>query len=201
MFAEAYHEPDDAVTRARARAERLAVTPVTAGVAAMLSVLASASRAQNVVEIGTGAGVSGVALLSGMGQEGLLTTIDLVPENSHAARETFADAGVRSNRLRVITGDAAVVLPRLADATYDMVFLDLEGEVLTTAYEQGLRLLRPGGLIVVDSALWKGRVADPARRDPQTVIMRDLGRRVRDDPSLTSAMLAVGDGLLVAVRH
>ena len=66
--------------------------------------------------------------------------------------------------------------------------------------EQALRLLKPGGTVVFDNALWHDRVADPTQRDEDTTTIRDLGRAVREDESLVSAMLASGDGLLVAVK-
>ena len=66
--------------------------------------------------------------------------------------------------------------------------------------EQALRLLKPGGLVVFDNALWHDRVADPTQRDEETTAIRELGRAVRDDERLVSAMIASGDGLLAAVR-
>ncbi len=66
---------------------------------------------------------------------------------------------------------------------------------------EALRLLRPGGVVAFDNALWSDRVADPAQRDPDTVAIRELGKAVRDHEELVSALLPVGDGLLVAVRR
>ena len=68
-------------------------------------------------------------------------------------------------------------------------------------YEQAVRLLRPGGVVAFDNALWHDRVADPAQRDAETVVLRDLGRAVRDDERFVSALLAAGDGLLVAAKR
>lgn len=201
MYAEAFHTDDDVTADARARAEELGCTPVSTGVAAMLRFLAAATGAGSVVEIGTGTGVSGLALLRGMGRDGVLTTIDVEPENHHAAREVFAEAAIRANRVRAIVGDALLVLPRLADASYDMVFVDTASVEVEAYLDQGMRLLRPRGTLVMGNALWRGRVADPAQRDTQTSAIRHVGRRVRDDERLTSAMLAVGEGLLVAVKQ
>ena len=201
MYAEAFHEDDEVAIQARARADELGCTPVSQGVAAMLRFLASATGASSVVEIGTGAGVSGLALLRGMGRDGVLTTIDVEPENQHAAREAFAEAAVRANRVRAIVGDGLVVLPRLADASYDMVLVDVPSVELGSYFDQGMRLLRPRGTLVFGNALRRGKVADPAQRDTQTSAIRHVGRMVRDDERLISAMLAVGEGLLVSVKH
>ena len=91
--------------------------------------------------------------------------------------------------------------PRLTDGVYDLVLLDADKADLEAYLEQALRLLRPGGVLAVDNALWKGKVADPAQRDEQTTAIREPGKAVRRDASLISALLPVGDGLLVAVKR
>ena len=153
------------------------------------------------VEIGTGTGVSGVWLLRGMRADGILTTVDLEPEHQRAARETFAEAGIATNRTRVISGRALDVLPRLTDGAYDLVLCDGDKKEYATYLDQALRLLRPGGVVVFDNALWHDRVADPAQRDETTTAVRELGRAVRDDERLVSCLLPVGDGLLCAHKR
>lgn len=187
------------LARARARAEELGCAPVFPGVGAALGVLAAAGAARAVVEIGTGTGVSGVYLLRGMPEDGVLTTIDIEVENQRAAREAFAEAGIRPNRTRLIPGRALEVLPRLADHAYDLVLIDADKAVYEAYLDQALRLLRRGGVLALDNALWQDRVADPAQRDATTTVIRELGKRVRDDPQLLPAILPCGDGLLVAV--
>lgn len=161
--------------------------------------LAAALGARAVVEVGTGAGVSGVHLLRGMPDDGVLTTIDVEPEHQRAARETFAEAGIRPNRTRLITGRALDVLPRLTDGAYDLVLLDADKRDFDAYVEQALRLLRPGGVLAVDNALWHDKVADPAQRDETTTAIREMGKRIRENERLVPAMLPCGDGLLVAV--
>jgi predicted O-methyltransferase YrrM len=151
--------------------------------------------------VGTGAAVGSVYLLRGMRPDGVLTTIDVEPEHHRAARETLAEAGVPSNRVRLISGQALEVLPRLSDAAYDLVFCDADKKEYAGYLEQAMRLLRPGGIVVFDNALWHDRVADPTQRDEETTSIRELGRAVRDDERLVSAMLAAGDGLLAAVKR
>ena len=175
--------------------------PVLPGAGAALAALAAAAGAKAVVEIGTGAGVGSIYLLRGMRPDGVLTTIDVEPEHHRAARETYADAGIASNRVRLISGRALDVLPRLTDGAYDLVFCDADKKEYGGYLEQALRLLRPGGTVVFDNALWHDRVADPTERDEDTTAIRELGRTVREDERLVSAMLAAGDGLLVAVTR
>jgi predicted O-methyltransferase YrrM len=199
-YAEEFIAEDEVLATARAKGTELGCVPVLPGGGAALAVLAAAIGARAVVEIGTGAGVGSVWLLRGMRPDGVLTTIDVEPEHHRAARETFAEAGVASNRVRLISGRALDVLPRLTDGAYDLVFCDADKQEYAGYLEQALRLLRPGGVVAFDNALWHDRVADPTQRDEDTTSLRELGKAVREDERLTSALLAVGDGLLVAVK-
>jgi predicted O-methyltransferase YrrM len=136
-----------------------------------------------------------------MPPDGILTTIDVEAEHQRAAKQSYAAAGIAPQRTRAITGRALDVLPRLADAAYDMVVID-GGKAEYPAYvEQALRLLRPGGVLALDNMLWHDKVADPATRDETTTILRDLGKALRNDDSLMPALLPVGDGLLAAVKR
>lgn len=187
--------------RARERAGQLGCAPVLPGSGAVLSVLAAAVQARAVVEIGTGAGVGSLYLLRGMPADGVLTTIDVEVEHQRAAKEAFAEAGIRSTRTRTISGRALDVLPRLTDGAYDLVFVDADKESYPGYVEQALRLLRPGGVVALDNALWHDRVADPARRDEVTTVLREVGRTLRDDERVLPAMLPTGDGLLLGARR
>ncbi|NYJ73821.1 putative O-methyltransferase YrrM [Allobranchiibius huperziae] len=198
-YAEDFITEPEAVARARERGEKLGATPIGTGTGAALQTLAAAARATSVVEVGTGAGVSGLWLLSGMPARGVLTTIDVSAEHQSAAREAYAEAGIAPHRLRIICGNALTVLPRLTDSAYDMVLVDGHKPDYPVYVEQALRLLRPGGVLAIDNMLWHDKVADPVARDEATTIVRDLGKSLRDDPTLRVALLPVGDGLLTAV--
>lgn len=200
-FADSYIDEDDVLAAARARAEEVGVTPIGAGAGAALRLLAAVLEARAVVEIGTGTGVSGVWLLRGMRPDGVLTTVDVEAEHQRLARESFKEAGVTSQRVRTIAGSALDVLPRLTDGHYDIVFADGDKREYGAYLGEALRLLRPGGVVVFDNALWHGRVADPAQRDEETVAIRDLVQRVADTEGLVPALLPVGDGLLVAKKE
>jgi predicted O-methyltransferase YrrM len=200
-YAESFVSEDDVLAGARERARELGCVPIGPAGGAMLRVLAAATGARSVVEVGTGAGVSGLYLLGGMAADGVLTTIDVEGENQRAAKEAYTDAGVAPSRYRLINGSAGEVLPRLRDGAYDLVFVDADKAAYGAYYEQALRLLRVGGVVAFDNALWHDRVADPAQRDPDTNVLRDLGRAVRDDDRLVSVLLAAGDGLLIAAKR
>lgn len=193
--------PEDAVTAAaRARGVDLGCVPILPGGGAALRFLAAALQAKAVVEVGTGAGVGSLYLLGGMPAAGVLTSIDVEAEHQRAARVAFAEAGVAVSRTRLIMGQALDVLPRLTDGAYDLVFVDAAKPEYPKYLEEGVRLLRPGGVIAFDNVLWKGRVADASHRDPATTAMRDVARSVRDDDRLVPVILPLGDGLLVAAK-
>ena len=182
------------LARARARAQELGCPAIHPGAGAALSVIAASLSARAVVEIGTGAGVSGLYLLRGMPSDGVLTTIDVEVENQRAAREAFAEVGVRPNRTRLIPGHALDVLPRLTDGAYDLVVLGADRVEYVDYLEQSLRLLRRGGVLAVDNALWRDRVADPAQRDPVTTAIREVGKAVRDHDVMVGTWWSAGVG-------
>ncbi len=198
-FANDYVAEEEYFVRARERAAELGCAPVAPGTGALLRFVARSLNASHVVEIGTGTGVSTVYLLDGMADDGVLTSIDIEVENQRAAKETLTAAEIAAGRFRLIAGRALEVLPRLTDHAYDMVVIDADKSEYSLYFEQALRLLRPGGIIAFDNALWRDRVADPAQRDEETVALRDLVTMIRGHEKLTPVLAPVGDGLLLAV--
>ena len=200
-FSEAFVAEDAVLADARARADEVGTAPVLPGSGAALRLLAALLDARHVVEIGTGTGVSGVWLLRGMNPEGVLTSVDIEAEHQRHAREVFAAEGVAPSRTRLITGRALDVLPRLTDGQYDLVLADGAKDEYADYVEQAARLLRPGGVLALDNALWHDRTADPAQRDPDTVAIRGAVTALQEDERFLVALLPTGDGLLAAVRR
>jgi len=198
-FVEDWLPEDEPLLAARRRGAELGAVPIGPGGGAALRFLAASLGARAVVEIGTGAGVSGLWLMRGMAPDGVLTSIDIESEHQRVAKETFTEAGVPANRTRLITGRALDVLPRLTDGAYDLVFGDAAKGEYGDYLREAMRLLRPGGVVAFDNALWHDRVPDPSARDPETVSVRELLRTVREDDRLVPVLLGSGDGLLAAV--
>lgn len=184
----------------REMSTELGADPVSPATGDLLRVLAAAKDARAVIEIGTGAGVSGLYLLEGMNPNGVLTTIDPEPEYHRTARAAFRGASVASHRTRLITDRALDVLPRMADDAYDMVLIDTPADEMPRYLDHAARILRRGGLLVIVNALNGGGVANPAKRDPRTVIMREMLRALAESDQFVSALIPVGEGLEVAVR-
>jgi len=189
----------DAIARARQQSLELGIDPVSPAVGAQLALLAAASRAESIIELGTGVGVSGLWMLR-HARGAMLTSIDTETEYQQHARQHFADAGVQAARIRLITGRAGEVLPRMNESSYDLVFVDADAASVIEYVEHGLRLARPGGSVVVAHALWRGRVADPAKRDETASAFRSLITELEASAAVATAISPVGDGLLQIVR-
>ncbi|MBS4727363.1 O-methyltransferase [Mycobacterium sp. SM1] len=191
---------DAILAAARDRALDIGAGAVTPAVGALLSVLAKLSGGKAVVEVGTGAGVSGLWLLSGMSDDGVLTTIDIEPEYQRIAKQAFCQAGIGPSRTRLISGRAQQVLTRLADESYDLVFIDADPIDQPDYVVEAVRLLRPGGVVVVHGAALGGRAGDPTAHDADVTAVREAARLIAEDERLTPALVPLGDGLLAAVR-
>lgn len=199
-FIEDYFEEPVSLLKARARADELGIECVTPATGAQLAFIASTLGAKNIIEVGTGAGVSGLWLLSAS-ETSVLATIDSEPEFQAAAKSAFTDAGITPNRTRIISGRSIEVMSNMADAAYDLVFLDGDRETLEQQIQESSRLLRPGGAIVIAHALWRDRVSDPAMRDDATVSYREALRYLSQSDDFVTALSSVGDGLLMASRR
>ncbi|MBG6087361.1 O-methyltransferase [Actinomadura viridis] len=192
---------DEPLLNARRRGEEVGATPIGAAGGAALRFLAALLGARTVVEVGSGCGVSGIWLLRGMAKDAVLTSVDVEPEYQRMAKQAYAEAGLGTSRIRMIPGRALEVLPRLTDGAYDMVFCDAVKDEYPEYLTAALRLLRPGGVVAFDNALWHHRVADRARRDPDTLAIREVSSMIREDDRLVPLLLPVGDGLLCAVKR
>ena len=199
-YAEDFVDESEAAGQARAAAADLELEPLGRGTSSALTLLAKAVQAKAVVEIGTGSGASGLALFAGMQKDGILTSVDIEAAHQQSARKAFLSVGIPTQRFRLIAGAALNVLPKLSDGAYDLVFID--GDVLEYAdyVEQAVRLLRHGGLLALDNALFHDRVAEPSSTDEETESVRAALVAVQENEDLVSALLPVGGGLLVAVK-
>ncbi|MHB1235255.1 MAG: O-methyltransferase [Microbacteriaceae bacterium] len=198
-FAEEFVAESPEISQARAQSIELGLEAVSPAIGAQIALIAASAAARNIIEIGTGAGVSGLWLLNGAPQA-TLTSIDVEPDYQHHARRAFAEAGVPGSHLRLIAGRAKDVLPRMNEASYDLVLIDADPQSVIEYVEHGLRLVRAGGTVLVAHALWRGRVADPAQRDDTVTTFRTLLKEIAASEAVISALSPAGDGLLQVTK-
>jgi predicted O-methyltransferase YrrM len=140
-----------------------------------------------------------VWLARALPRDGSLTTIEKDHRHAELARQAFAEAGL-GGRAQVLEGAALDVLATLAPG-FDAVFVDADKAPLAQYFDWGVRLLRVGGLLLLDNAFRHGSVLDPKDRTPDTEGIRAFNRLAAADPRLIATIVPVRDGLLVAVKE
>ena len=187
------------IIKARELSIEHGVEPIAATVGAQYAIATASTRAQNIIEIGTGFGVSGLWLLSGA-PTATLTSIDDEYDHHEQSKPLFVEAGYPANRVRLITGRAADVLPRMNENTYDVAVVDGDPHQLLFNVEHALRLVHAGGVVLIPHALWKGEVAEPAKRGAVPSALRAIMKNATEDENQVWTLSPVGDGLLQIVK-
>ncbi len=171
---------------------------------AFLALLIRLTGARRAVEIGTFTGYSALAVATALPDGGRLVCCDVSDEWTSIARRFWNEAGVAERidlRLAPATDTLHALLRESGPGSFDFAFIDADKSGYDAYYELCLQLLRPGGLIAFDNTLWSGAVADPSKTDPDTAALRTLNLKVRDDPRVTSCLVSMGDGVLLALKH
>jgi predicted O-methyltransferase YrrM len=195
--------PEDPVLLGlREDADRAGLPPIaiSADTGRLLQVLIRAVGARSVLEVGTLGGYSAVWMARALPPDGRIVTLELEPAHAEFARAHLEAAGL-ADRVEIRVGRALQLLPALDGEQFDLVFLDADKEPLPTYLEWALRLLRPGGAIVADNALWGGRVLDERVADEATLAVREFNRRLAGDPRITSIVVPTHDGVAIGIVH
>lgn len=195
-----YWEEDGLLRELREDLERRGpAIQVSADTGRLLATLIEATGASRVLEVGTLFGYSGVWLARALPPHGHLDTLELSEVHADAAERWFARAGVTQS-VTVHRGAALDTLAAL-EGPYDAVFIDAAKAEYTDYADHAARLLRPGGMLLADNAIWSGKVADPAITDADTEGIRRFHDRISGDPAWISTILPVGDGVSVSVKR
>lgn len=169
-----------------------------------MALLARLTGARRCIEIGVFTGYSSLAVALALPAGGTIVACDVSEEWTSVARRYWEAAGV-AGRIELRLAPAIETLDTLlaagAGGTFDLAFIDADKTSYLAYYERSLRLLRPGGLIVVDNTLWSGRVADPEVADADTIALRHFNECLHRDDRVDLAMLPVGDGLTLARKR
>ena len=158
----------------------------------LLQMLVRLSGAKRVVEIGTFTGFSALMMAEGLPDEGELITCEISREFAEVARRYF-DRSPHRDKIRLRVGPAINALRGMPNRCADFVFIDADKTSYINYYEEGMRILKSGGLITVDNVLWSGRVLNP--RDEDSRVIAEFDSRVMEDSRAEKVMLTVRDGL------
>jgi len=171
---------------------------------AFLALLVRLVGARRCLEIGTFTGYSALAVAAALPADGRLVCCDISDEWTRIARRYWDEAGVAGRidlRLAPAAGTLRDLLRDPGPGSFDFAFIDADKTGYDGYYEACLKLLRSGGLMAFDNTLWSGKVADPVQTDADTTALRALNLQVRDDSRVTSCLVSVGDGVLLALKH
>jgi caffeoyl-CoA O-methyltransferase len=166
-------------------------------VATFLEITARTTGARKALEIGMAIGYSVVHLARGMGEQGLVVTIEPSDEMIRASSGYLERAGLL-DRVKIERGKALDVMPRL-EGPFDLLFIDAVKEEYKQYLDLGLQRLRTGGVVIVDNLLWGGKVAGDDT-ESSTVALREFNHYFVNHPQLRAEVLPVGDGLGYAVK-
>lgn len=173
----------------------LAMMQVAPEQGAFLTLLTRLVGARRAIEVGTFTGYSSICIARGLPADGHLLCCDVSDEWTSIARRFWEKAGV-ADRIELRIAPAAETLRALPEtADVDLAFIDADKPGYPVYYEEILKRLRPGGVILADNVLWMGRVADPTANDPQTQAIRAFNAKVARDPRVECVMLPLSDGL------
>ncbi|NJP65492.1 class I SAM-dependent methyltransferase [Streptomyces spiramenti] len=170
-----------------------------------LALLVKATGARRTLEIGVFTGYSLLATALALPDDGSVVALDLNEEWATTAMEFCTRAGV-ADKVDLRIGDARETLAGLlrepgAPGSFDFVFIDADKEGYASYYEAALKLLRPGGLVVVDNVLWHGAVVDHEAQDSETRALREFNAKLRDDKRVDLSLLPFADGLTFALKR
>ena len=170
-------------------------------VALFLEITARAMGAKRILEIGMAIGYAVLHMANGIGEDGLIVTIEPDEEMIRRAEDYLTRGGVRT-RVRIERGYALEVIPRLEE-TFDLIYLDAVKEEYISYLDLSLPLLRVGGVIIADNVLWGGQVAGEIRSDGQvasTQALRLFNQHFVNHPQLRAEVLSFGDGIGYGVK-
>lgn len=196
---ENYATEPPAIRAARHASLEHGVEPISPAMGSFLASLVSYSNAQTIVEVGTGLGIASQWLLSA-NADSHLTSIEKDVDHQQTAKDLFASAGISANRIRLISGEALDILPRMNEGSYDLIVVNSAGKGTLELTRHALHLARVGGVVAVTHALRGGSVAQPTQRDAATVEMRTLLGDYAVDENIRATMVPAGDGILTLVK-
>lgn len=165
----------------------------------LMAMLVRITGARRCLEIGTFVGYGTAWMAGALPAGGRITTCEIEPRYAEIARRHWQKLGIL-DRIDLRMGPALETIEQLESGSFDLAFIDADKERYPLYYKSALRLLRPGGLMLIDNVFWGGEVADPANQDKETVAIREVTRLVKSDPRNPSATIPISDGLTLVLK-
>ena len=160
--------------------------------------------AKKTIEVGTYTGYSAMAVALALPDDGEVVACDVSEEWTSVAKKAWEKAGI-ANKIDLQLAPASNTLDALLaegkEGSFDFAFIDADKTNYQIYYEQCFKLIRQGGVIVIDNVLWGGAVTDSNRNDADTEAIRELNQFIATDKRVLISMIPVGDGLTVAVKN
>lgn len=170
----------------------------------LMAMLVKLVNARKIVEIGTFTGYSSTVMALAMPEDSQLIAFDISEEYTRTARRFWKKAGV-DQRVKLVLGNAKESLKDFLQTgeqeSVDLAFIDADKSSYAEYYECCLKLIRPGGLILVDNVLWSGQVADASNHDKDTEALRIFNAALSSDQRVDLCMVPIGDGLTIARKR
>jgi len=161
-----------------------------------LHLIIKISNIKNVLEIGTFTGLSALSIALALPEDGKLIALDKNKETNKVAINFFKKSN-QDKKIQTMIKPALESLEELKNNKFDMVFIDADKMNYKEYYERSLRLLRKGGLIIVDNVLWHGEVAEENNLDKYTLNIREFNNHVLNDKRVEQIIVPLGDGMTV----
>lgn len=173
---------------------------INAAQASLMQILLKLNRAKDVVEVGTLAGYSAFVMARALPDDGLVRTIEIEPKHVEFTREWAAKSDV-ADKVRVDQGAGSDVLATYDDDSADAAFLDADKNNYPVYLDECLRIVRKGGLIMVDNAFAFGQLFDENPTDPEAEGVKRFNDYMASKSGIHSVIVATGDGLWVGVKE
>ncbi|EIW84786.1 S-adenosyl-L-methionine-dependent methyltransferase [Coniophora puteana RWD-64-598 SS2] len=172
-----------------------------------LRLVARSIGAKRVLEVGTLGGVSSIWIAQGLPPDGRIVTLELSEERAKVAKQNWEAAGI-AHQISIIVGDAVASITALHPSEsepFDMAFIDADKKSNPTYFREAKRLVRSGGVIIVDNVIRRGRIADLSNTQPDQEGTREMLRMIKEDAEVDATTIATAgeksfDGFLYAIR-
>ena len=182
---------------------RMSIMQISPEQGAFMALLCRILNAKRTIEVGTFTGYSTLVVADVLPDDGRIVACDISETWTNLGQEHWERAGV-AHKIDLRIAPAMETLDQLIEEgqleAYDFAFIDADKNNYDGYYERCLKLIRNGGIVAIDNVLWGGRTADPTVADEDTVAIRELNKKVSDDPRVFATMIPIGDGLTLAQK-